>query len=173
MHRMSRSRRGEGGFTLVELVAVMVLAGILAAATFPALGSIAAAKAAGVQRQIQRDLTFARERAVNTGVRTWVVFDVQGNSYSVLAEPEGSPGRANAAVISDAATGRMYRIGLGNEAGASLVSANIAGASEVGFDWRGRAVTSGGVSLSAAGVVTITGGKTVTIRPGSGLATIP
>jgi prepilin-type N-terminal cleavage/methylation domain-containing protein len=168
-----RSRGGEGGFTLVELVAVMVLAGILAAAAIPAMGSMAGAKAAGVQRQIRKDLGHARERAVNTGVRTWVAFDVPGNAYSVLAEPAGSPGRAGAVVISDPGTGRLFRTMLGSEAGASLVSVDVGGGSEVGFDWRGRALTGTGAGLSAAGVVTITGGRTVTVRPGCGLATIP
>jgi prepilin-type N-terminal cleavage/methylation domain-containing protein len=171
----SRSGSARSGFTLVELIAVMAVMGVLAAVAFPTLGSLTTSRSLATQRRIQRDLSYARERATTTGLRTWVVFSTGSNSYSVLGEPSGSPGRANAVTLNDPATGRDYSVMLGSDAsaGVSITSVAIGGGSEVGFDWRGRPLDSAGADLSAAGIVTITGSRTITIRPGTGLITIP
>ncbi|MCH8828973.1 MAG: GspH/FimT family pseudopilin [Planctomycetes bacterium] len=59
-------------------------------------------------RQLLRDLSFARQRAVATGTRSWVVFDTGNHSWSVLAEDPTTPGRTNASVIEDPATGQDF-----------------------------------------------------------------
>ena len=159
---------------MVELVAVMVLAGILAAVAVPAVGSISSTRAAAVQRQVQRDLSYARERAVSTGRGTWVTFSPVANTYAILQEPLGSPGRANAITVVDPATGRGFVNEVGDlTPGVALLGASFDGGAEVGFDWKGRPVVTSGSSLSAAGVVTITGSRTVTVQPGTGHSTIP
>jgi MSHA pilin protein MshC len=170
----NRSRIGGSGFTLVELIAVLVLTGILAGVAIPAIGSISSTRVAAAQRQIQRDLSYARERAAMTGARTWAVFSLASNAYSILGEPVGQPGRANAITLTDPATGRGYITSIGQEfPTAALQSVSFDGGAEVGFDWRGAPLNQGAGSLSAPGIVTITGNRTVTIRPGSGLVTVP
>jgi MSHA pilin protein MshC len=164
-----------GGFSLVELVTVLVIIGILAAVAVPAVASFSGSRSAVAAQRIARDLSFARHLATSSGRRTWAVFSVPANSFAVLAEPTGSPGRVNAITCSDPGTGLPLTCTLNADpfAGVSLVSVSFDSGSEVGFDWLGRPLDSAGAQLSAPGVVSLSGGQTVTIAPGSGRISTP
>ena len=176
-HIHRRGRPGEGrGFTLPELIVVLTVTATIAAVVVPSLSSIGSTRRAAAARMIVRDLTYARERALETGTRTWVVFSPGTNSYSVLAENPASPGRAGAITMQDPANpGRTYvqYLNVGEYPGVLLVSASINGGAEVGFDWLGRPLNNTEVPLSANGTITLTGPVTVTIQRGTGLATTP
>lgn len=161
-------------FSLLELVAVMVIAGILAISAVPAMNSLADARADTAARDLHRDLSFARQRAVATGTRTWVVFDTAVETWSVLAENPSSPGRAGAAAITDPATGSAMtkRLGINAYGGVSVLSAAFDGAAEVGFDWLGQPLNSTESALAAPGSVQLTGGRIVSVVPGTGLVTL-
>ena len=59
-----RTRRCGGGFSLLELVVVMVIVAILAAIATPRYGkAVARYRTASAARKIAADLTFARKRA--------------------------------------------------------------------------------------------------------------
>ena len=171
----TRRPRSDGGFSLVELVVVMVIAAIMAAVAVPTLSSLASTRAAAAAKQVVRDLTYARERAMTSGIRTWVVFNVSGNSYSLLQEPVGSPGRSNAVLITDPSTQAHWSqtLGTGPFAGVSISSAAFGSGTEVGFDWLGKPLDSAAAVLTANGTVTLSAGKTVTVNAGSGLASTP
>jgi MSHA pilin protein MshC len=173
--RAGRTGARGRAFTLLELIAVIAITAILAAVAVPALSSVSASRRAAAQRVVQRDLSYAREKAICTGLRAWAVFNVAGNSYSLLAEPPGTPGRAGAVVLPDPATGRSFvrSLNSGELAGVSLVSASFGAGAEVGFDWQGAPLTSAGAPLASDGVVTLTGGRTVRVEAGSGLVTAP
>jgi prepilin-type N-terminal cleavage/methylation domain-containing protein len=160
------------GFTLVELIAVTVITSIVAAVAIPALASMSAARKRVAARMIQRDLAFARERALATGAVHWVVFAPASDTYSVLSEDASAPGRAGAAAIIDPATGRsmLVHLNAGDFAGVDLTAASFDGGSEIGFDWLGRPLGAGPAILSSPGTVTLSGGYTVTVATG-GLAT--
>lgn len=173
--RNSRPRR-RSGFTLIELIVVMLIVAIAAATAIPSLANMQGTRRRVASRLVVRDLSYARERALDTGTKTWVVFSTGTNSYSVLQENPASPGRNGAVALADpASTGRTYvqYFNTGELAGVSLVSAVFDAGSEVGFDWCGKPLNSTAASLSAAGVVTITGSITVTVQPATGLATTP
>jgi Tfp pilus assembly protein FimT len=148
---------------------------IVAALAVPALSNVAATRRGYAARQVLRDLSFARERAMNTGLRSWVTFTTSSNSYSVKAEPAGSPGRSNAATLTDPATGSNYTqlLNTGEFSGVTIASAIFDAGSEVGFDWQGKPLNSSSASLSSNGVVTLTGGSTITVYAGTGLIAVP
>jgi prepilin-type N-terminal cleavage/methylation domain-containing protein len=163
-------------FTLVELIVVMVIVAIMAAVAVPAFSNSGSSRAAVAARMISRDLAYARERAIATGTRTWVVFSPGTQSYSVLAEDPTNPGRANASPLNDPLNnGKRYieYLNSGELVGITLTGATFDSGTEIGFDWVGKPYNSGSTLLSAAGTVTLSaGGYTVTVQPATGLAKV-
>lgn len=160
----------DGGFTLVELIAVISLLAVVAAVCVPSLASMGQTRAAAAARQLLHDLSYARESAQTTGLTHWVAFDVAGNRYSLAAETAGSPGHAGALAITDPATGNTYSQFLGSAefVGVSLTSVSFSSTSEVGFDAIGRPLSASASPLNTQGSVLLTGGHGITIEPGTG-----
>ena len=169
-HSRTRYSGTNGGFTLIELVAVMILTAILAAASIPALTSLNQSREAGAAANMYRSMTFARQYAVATGNRTWVVFNVGGNSWSVLMEDPLAPGRSGASLMTDPASGQDYVETLNSDTtvGVSLLSAAFDAGSEIGFDWLGRPLNATENELAATGTVTLTGTHQVTVEVDTG-----
>lgn len=167
-----KPRLARRGFTLIELIAVTVITSIIAAVAIPALSSMTVARKRVAARMVQRDLAFARERALAVGSTHWVVFTPSADTYSVLAENPSSPGRAGATAITDPATGKsmLVQLNAGEFAGVDMTAASFGSGAEVGFDWLGRPLATGGSRLSSSGTVTLSGGYSVTVAVG-GLST--
>lgn len=172
----SRTGARPCGFSLVELIVVIVLVAIMAAAAVPAIGSMSAAKPAAAARLLARDLTFARQQALARGVPMWAVFSTTDDRYSLLVESVSTPGRAGATALTDPATGREFvqSFAGGEFSQVDLVSVSIGGASgtDLGFDWLGRPLNASGDLLTAASTITLGGGHSVTVEPQTGLATV-
>ena len=162
-----------GGFTLVELIAVMVVVGVLGASAVPSLRKMASTQASMAAAKLLNDLTHARQLAIATGTRTWVVFDTSAETWTVLAEDPSSPGRINATVINDPATGGAFvqTLGTGEFAGAQIISAGFDGNPEVGFDWLGQPLNSTESSLAAQGTVTLTDNHLIYVAVSTGHVT--
>ncbi|MFN0132120.1 MAG: Tfp pilus assembly protein FimT/FimU [Phycisphaerales bacterium] len=163
-----------GAFSLVELIAVLVIVGVMAAVAAPALTPTTSARSAMVAKTVARDVAYARERAISTGTGCWVVVVTASNSYSILQENCASPGRAGATVTTDPATpGRNFvqTLNTGERAGVTITSVNLDGTAEVGFDWRGKPYNASSVALSSQGVIGLSGGWSVRVEAGSGFVT--
>lgn len=149
----------------------MVIVGILAGVSVPAFNSVSDTRQVAATRRVQADLAWARQYAVATGRRTWVVFDEVAESWSLLAELPSNPGRANAVALSDPGTGGTWT-GAADGNGlfdVEIITAEFDGADEIGFDWIGRPLNAAETDLAAEGVVTLTGGHQVTVAAESGL----
>lgn len=165
-------RRG-GGFTFIELLAVMVVVAIMALVAIPTITTLSADRSAIAARQLLRDLSFARQRAVATGTRSWVVFDTVAHTWTILVEDPLAPGRAGAAVIQDPATGHDFVQTLdANEfAGVQFLTVDFDGNLEVGFDWLGQPLNDTEADLVALGSVTFSGNDVVEVQIETGYVT--
>jgi prepilin-type N-terminal cleavage/methylation domain-containing protein len=157
-------------FTLIELVAVIVITAILAGVAIPAVWGVADARSTAAARAIAQQLSFARERALNTGNRVWVAFDAGTDSYEILAEPDGGAGYDDAVALPDPTTGRGMGLTLnhGEFAGVGIASAAFDGSAVVGFDWLGSPLDGSGGALSADGAVTLDSGVTIGVAAMTG-----
>ncbi len=80
------------GFTLVEILAVVVILGIASAIIVPQINSRDDLKASAAARTIIADLIYAQNLAISTQTKTYVRFDVANNRYSLVTSPTSASG---------------------------------------------------------------------------------
>ena len=160
----------EAGFTLVELVLVIVVIGILAVFAVPRLVDTTATKAGAAARKLQSDIAYAQELAMTRNARYRVY---------VNAAPGPSPGYAvtdsAGTVVPDPAGGNLsVTLNSGSYAGITI-SGGFSG-SFIEFNTLGVPYDSGG-ALGAASTLTVnanaTPERTVTIQPQTGKVSSP
>jgi prepilin-type N-terminal cleavage/methylation domain-containing protein len=157
-------------FTLVELLAALAILAVLSIASIPALARLSDSRRLAAAAQCARDLTYARERALATGLPTYALFNTTSSTLAILQEDPASRGRAGALTITDPATGEPFleRLGSGPYAGASITAVSFDGATEVGFDRLGRPTRTNGTPTTNTGTVAFGTGLTVTLAPRTG-----
>lgn len=173
---MSAITHQRGAFTLIELIAVLVIAGILAATISPVMDSIRRTRDAGFAREIVRRLLLARAHAAATGQPAGVRFTAATQSVSMLritsggAAPTPMPSANGGAPAPAAdALGALFP-------GASMTAVSISGPTgdTIWFDYEGTPhlrTTAGAYAgpLAADATITISGGRTITIHAVTGM----
>lgn len=86
---MTTHSPSRAGFTIVELVAVIVIASILAASVTPAVSRLATMRESAGAWEIRRLLAFARERAVASGVPVGVRFSETDQTIELVTISTG------------------------------------------------------------------------------------
>ena len=159
-----------GGFTLLELIAVLVILAAIAALVVPALTSISATRQREAASRLVRDLQLARQRSVAAGLRTWVVIDADADRYSLFIEDTASPGRAGRVPMIDDATGRDFVVSLdrGEWRGAAIEAIDFGGGNEFAFDRRGRPLIGDDTPLTDDATISLSGGHIVRITARTG-----
>ena len=73
----------EVGFTLIELVIVIIIISILGLAVNALIGNTNSTKAFGTARKIQSDIIFTQEQAMSHRVHYRIMFSPLSNSYTI------------------------------------------------------------------------------------------
>lgn len=174
---MSRSRPLAGGFTLVEILMVVVILGIASAVIIPQIGSRDDRKCAAAARVVMADLIYAQNRAIAVQKKHYVRFS--GSSYSVydstdLLTPVKHPVNKDpyTVILGPGATN-----GLGD---VTITSSSFGGETIVGFDELGtpfalNPATKAETALAVAGEVRLACGPiqlTIAVEPFTGEAIV-
>lgn len=166
-----RHGKKEAGFTLVELVLIIVILGILAVFAVPRMVDTTSTKAAAAARKLQSDIAYAQELAMTRNARYRVY---------VNSAPGPSPGYAvtdsAGGIVPDPAGGNLsIALNTGSYAGITI-SGGFSG-SFIEFNTLGVPYNSGGAPLGAATVLTVnanaTPERTVTVQPQTGKVSSP
>lgn len=156
------------GFTLVELITVIVILGIVAAIALPRLTDRSAFQARGFEDEMLAALRYARSLAVASGCPVQVSIDCTNNEYALNQQTDATgdctAGGFNVNVTDPATQAPTY-VGTA-PAGITLCAAPVTFV----FDVRGQAI--GG----APNVVLTLGGntnRTITVFGSTGFAQVP
>lgn len=158
-----RPHRTAAGFTLVEMVVVMVLAAVLAAIV-STRWSATDATAPHQADLLARNIRHAQTLAMSWGQALRVSSSSTGYTVSCVTATASAP--CNSSPVLDPATGRSFSETLANSVTLNSVTLDL--------DTLGRPV-SGASLLSANTVFTLTAGSetwSVTVRPITGFASV-
>ncbi len=161
----TRGLRLQGGFTLIELVLVMVVMGVLAAVAGPRILDLGVFNARGFHDQTLAYLRFAQKTAV--AQRRTVCVGFTSTSLSLaIASAAATPNCASAAPLTGPRGDSGLQLVLNAKAGVAYTAVP---ASAFNFDGLGQPVTSAGVAWTSAAVFQVGGAPSaITVEPGTG-----
>jgi prepilin-type N-terminal cleavage/methylation domain-containing protein len=172
---MGLSRRSilSRGFSLVELIAVIVVLAVLSAVAASRIAVIPSSRGSIGAQLLMRDLAFARDLAVSTGRVHWMEFDLPGQRYTMLAEPSVGGGWASRLAVVDPGTGRSFqrRLNVDELAGVTITSLTLPAGNVIGFNRLGRPVASTGLDVAADSAIQLTDNRVVNVIQSTGALT--
>jgi prepilin-type N-terminal cleavage/methylation domain-containing protein len=95
------TRRGHAGFSLIEMVIVIVLIGIATAVVVPRFTRSQSQRAYGAARQLAADLEVVRSRAAASATQARMQFDASAGSYAAYLDADRNGVFANSSAEQD------------------------------------------------------------------------
>jgi len=156
---------GKGrGFTIVELLIVVVILSIVALTAIPMMSSAASIQIRSAANIIAADIEYARSMAISRGQNHSIVFDTSADSYCIKNTTTGviikNPVTKGDYVVSFKTESRLNRV--------DITNANFDGTQTVTFECLGSPVGNGGSVNLQAGAV----GATISVEPVTGFVSI-
>jgi len=149
-----------GGFTLIELIIVVVIISIAALTVIPMMSSAASVQIRSAANMLTADLEYAKSMAISRAQHFSVVFDVSTDSYriedqygNVLPHPVK---KGFDYVINFQNDGRLNKV--------DIVDADFDATSEVKFDYLGSPYNGSDSPLNSGVISLQAGGTTTTVR---------
>lgn len=158
--------QAQRGFTLVELVVVIILVGVLAVVAIPRFRGVSSFNAMGFTDRVKESLRYAQKQAIAKRRNVCVAVNAAGTSVAfTYANAAGSAVACGPALIGPA--GQNPFVVTAERAGAVISPAPLS----FGFDALGRPInTATGVPLAAVQVITVTGdtARAFSVEPETG-----
>lgn len=128
------------GFTLVEVIIVVMILAIISLVSVPMLSNAESFQVKSAANMIASDLEYARSMAITTGQSHSVVFDISNESYEI--QDSGGSVIAHPVKI-----GSNYAVDFTSDS--RLDRVDIVSASTATFNYIGAPVSGGTISLTA------------------------
>ncbi len=152
-------RTRDGGFTLVELIVIILLVGILAFTAIPRFLNKGAVDVSVQAEQLASDIRYTQSLSMTQGVRHCIELDTANSRYRLRS------GAGCVTAVTHPVTGDANYINLAN---VTMAAANISG-SYIEFDGRGEPFTF--VAATSDAVITLNAGgqsRQVRVSPETG-----
>jgi len=163
---MKKRHKQKSGFTLVELLVVVVILAIAAAMAVPMFSGAAGFQVQSAANMIAADLEYAKSMAISRQQQYGIVFDSAADTYQVVDQ--------NDTVIEHPVkVGFQYTVNFSGDSrlkSVDLATANFDGTDTIKFDYLGSPLRSDGNPMNS-GTITLQGGgtaMTVTVEPVTG-----
>jgi prepilin-type N-terminal cleavage/methylation domain-containing protein len=166
------SVRAESGFTLTELIVILVIVGTLAWLAYPKVASFDEIKLDAAARRLAADLRYAQSLAISKRVMHGILFEPSLERYTVFAPTSSSP------ITDPADRAQPLRVDYTSRTeflGVALASATFGTTPGVKFDYFGVPRDSAGTDLAATGRVILSyqgSSDTIDVAPQTGMVTI-
>jgi prepilin-type N-terminal cleavage/methylation domain-containing protein len=152
------SLRKRSGFTVIELLIVVVILAIAAMTAIPMMTSAGSVQIRSAANMVAADLEYAKSVAIARGQKFSVVFDKNAGSYSIKDQ-------AGNVIAHPVKKGSNYVIGFRDKGldKVDIADVDFDGTSTVKFDYLGSPYNGNNNPLNRGVVELQAGGKTITI----------
>jgi prepilin-type N-terminal cleavage/methylation domain-containing protein len=170
MGRKSNTEMTRRGFTLVELMIVMVILGIAAAIVVPMASSAGTLQVRAAGNMVAAGLEYAKSLAISRG-NNYAVHFTTAQAYQIedLSKPVSDPDRIVNDPVKQGSNKYIVNFQTDTRLNQVTMATNFDGGNTVSFNYLGSPFNSGGADLNK-GVVTLQAGitKYVVVEPVTG-----